>query len=55
MFDELSTEKLYKILNNYKSYCDKIADDQTVMRIDRNDKMKDNLEQVILKILEKKG
>lgn len=55
VFDELSTEKLYKILNNYKSYCDKIADDQTVMRIDRNDKMKDNLEQVILKILEKKG
>ena len=52
-FDELSIEKLYKILHAYKTYCDKIARDHVVMRIDRNNMTKDNVEQVISKILEK--
>lgn len=52
-FDELSEKKLNKILNNYKVYCDEIANYSSVMQINRNCRMKDSIEKVMQRMLER--
>lgn len=50
-FDELSGEKLNKILNDYKANCDEIANYSSVMQINRNDRTKDSIEQIMRRML----